>query len=152
MFPLTDVKDLNVHTQRVIPNRGNSTDVGLELGFQDLRTIVARRHDAVNRALLMALAILSPLLAILVIRFWRICFGFKEYCRQYGFALRHGMYLQEDLATIYERTRRHYLFKQQEAHEQVRAQGLLQHAIDEGQSRLQFLLEAVQDDPRACRN
>src|SRR5579859_1705316 len=146
VFPLAHAGQLNAHTLQFAPN-GPADSVGMDLGFQDLRAAVAERHNAINRALSIALTGISLLFASLAIALWTIFRRVRRYCyRAFDFAVTFDAFLFGDLSTVVRQVQRQYLVRQQELQEQIRAQRAVQHFIDEARERLQFLLEGVPDE------
>jgi hypothetical protein len=146
VFPLANAELLNPRSQNLAPNAGTSESVGVELDYQDLRAIVARRHNITNRVLTSALGALSVLMALFAARIWTIYRRFQSHCQAYGFAFDAKTYVQEDLNAVHERARRIYLIRQQEAQEQLRAESFLRHSLEEAKERLEFFQATVRDD------
>jgi hypothetical protein len=145
VFPLAHAEQLNARTRQFAPN-GESTNLDLELGFQDLRSAVAERHDAVNHLLSLTLASESLLLIILTGLLWEIFRRLLWYGRSCDFVVSPRMFLLEDLPAIAARARRHHLVQQQEIQERLRAENALKQSINEARERLQLLLVNVSDE------
>jgi len=146
VFPLTDMTGLNAHGHEFAPTTQNSTGMGVELNFQEMRAIVARRHDSVNRALSATLEMLAVLAVVLALWMGMIYRSFREHGRRYSFAVSLRMYLREDLNAIQELAQRHYLLKQQEIHESLRAENMFKHSVEQAREKLQFLLQSSPDE------
>ena len=146
VFPLANSGLLNARSQNLAPNGWNSASVGVELDFQDLRAIVARRHNIANRVLASALGAFSVLMVLFAARMWTIYRRFQTHCQAYGFPLNARIYMQEDLNAVHERARRQYLIRQQEEQERLRVESFLRHSLEEAKERLEFLHSTVRDD------
>lgn len=120
----------------------NSEDVNLSLSLSDIRTEVARRHNAINRGLfglmvLTTIALLTSLIKLAILR--RAC---AASCRTCSVDLPLWEFLIRDLRVTGERAVEGYYQRQQ----QVRREQIHRRTKEELQRGLEALLSTVRDE------